>query len=221
VTGHVSARIPGTSDMLVRCRPAHDPGVAATMPEHIRRTSLERASDELTGYWLPGEFSLHAEILRHRPEMNAVVHGHPRSSLLCGIGGLELRPVFGAYDPVASGLVVRGLPTFPRSVLISTPELGRQVVETMGDQQVCLLVGHGIVTCGRTVEEATVLAIKLETVAEVAIQLAMAGLKAPDIPTADMDGMLQGNVVHEQRMGVMQWTYDLYARALQGGLDPS
>ena len=24
-----------------------------------------------------------------------------------------------------------------------------------------------------------------------------------------------------ERMGVMQWTYDLYARALQGGLDPS
>ena len=28
ITGHVSARIPGTDDILVRCRPLQDPGVS-------------------------------------------------------------------------------------------------------------------------------------------------------------------------------------------------
>jgi ribulose-5-phosphate 4-epimerase/fuculose-1-phosphate aldolase len=95
------------------------------------------------------------------------------------------------------------------------------VVEAMNGRQACLLVGHGIVTAGRTVEEATVLAIKLETVAEVTLQLQMAGLSAPDIAHDDFVGLTQVNVSSEQRMGVLQWTYDIYAKALEGGLDPS
>jgi ribulose-5-phosphate 4-epimerase/fuculose-1-phosphate aldolase len=221
VTGHISLRIPGTNEMLLRCRGRKDPGVAGTTPKDIRRVDLDGNSEELEGYWLPGEFSLHAEILRARPEVQAVVHGHPRSSLLCGIAGLELRPIFGAYDPNSAALALDQIGFFPGSMLISTPELGRQLVEAIGGRVGCLLKGHGIVTTGRSLEDATVKAIRLETLADVTVQVAQLGRTADNIPESEMDGLRAMNVEHEKLMGVTQWTFDAFAKALDGGIDPS
>jgi ribulose-5-phosphate 4-epimerase/fuculose-1-phosphate aldolase len=215
VTGHVSARVPGTDDILIRCRSqAGDPGVADTAASAVRRTDLDGRGREVDGYWLPGEFSLHAEIYRSRPEVGAVVHGHPRSSLLCGIMGLELRPIFGAYDPVAMILTRDDVAVYPRSILISSPELGRDLVSTMGGRSASLLTGHGIVTVGRSVEQATVTAIKVETVAEVTLQVAQAGRSAPDISLQDQQILGAMTQQHGVDMPVNQWTFDLYARAL-------
>ena len=215
VTGHVSARIPGTDEILIRCRSqAGDPGVAATAPSDVRRTDLEGHGDELAGYWLPGEFSLHAEIYKSRPEVAAVVHGHPRSSLLCGIMGLDLRPLFGGYDPVAMSLTLEGIGVFPRSILISSPELGRDLVRTMDGRSACLLAGHGVVTVGLSVEHATVTAIKVETLAEVTVQVAQAGGQAREISPEDQQILAPMTEQHGRDMPVNQWTFDLYAREL-------
>jgi hypothetical protein len=46
-----------------------------------------------------------------RPRAGAVVHAHPRAVLACGIAGLELRPVFGAYNIPAMRLAADGIPS--------------------------------------------------------------------------------------------------------------
>jgi L-fuculose-phosphate aldolase len=56
-----------------------------------------------------------------------------------------------------------GLPVFSETTdLIVTQELGKAVARCLGQHQVLLLRNHGIVTAGRTLEEAIYLALVLE-----------------------------------------------------------
>ncbi len=186
ITGHVSARIPGTDEMLIRCRGDAEEGIAYTTPEAVRRLTFDGAGDDVgPEHERPLELPIHGEVLRARPEVGAVVHAHPPAVLLCGLAGIELRPVFGAFDPGALSLAIAGIPVYPRSVLIRTPALGREVVAAMGDRDVCILRGHGIVVAGATVEQATLRAIRLEQLARICWQLAQRG-PLRDIPPEDL-----------------------------------
>jgi ribulose-5-phosphate 4-epimerase/fuculose-1-phosphate aldolase len=216
ITGHVSARIPGTDHILVRCRPLQDPGVSFTTPDDILRVGLDATNDDLPpSHRLPGEFAIHTALYRARTDIGAVVHGHPRASLLCGVLGLPLRPVIGAYDPAAMDLAVKGVAQFPRAVLISTPSLGDDMVGAMGASNAALLIGHGVVTTGDEIVEATIRAVKLETLCDLILTAHMARPGgAPALPAADVEAVAD----FVDRSGAVKtfarWTWDYYARSL-------
>jgi ribulose-5-phosphate 4-epimerase/fuculose-1-phosphate aldolase len=68
ITGHVSARVPGTGTVLVRCRPRQDPGVAFTVADDVKAVDLGATDVDLPeGYALPGEWPIHSELYRRRP----------------------------------------------------------------------------------------------------------------------------------------------------------
>jgi ribulose-5-phosphate 4-epimerase/fuculose-1-phosphate aldolase len=184
ITGNVSARIPGTNDVLLRF---DDAG---------RR-------DEL---------ALHSEIYQARPEVNAIVHGHPRASLLCGLVGMPFQALVGAYDPGMLTIAANPPPVFPRSVPITTPELGKQLVQVMGNANTCLLRGHGIVTTGASVPEAAVRAIKLDALAELTLQIHDTGLPPAILPQLDIDETLQSWLPRE--IELFGWVWEFYLRTL-------
>ena len=167
-TGHVSARLPGTDRMLIRARGRDESGLLFTRPEEVIETDFDGSdvpSDAPLG--TPHELPIHGESYRARPEIGAVVHAHPPGILLCGLAGVELRPIFGAYDPSAMQLAFGGVPVYPRSITLTRAEFAQDMLRCMGDRDVCVLRGHGITVLGSSVEEATVKAIKLETLARV------------------------------------------------------
>lgn len=166
-TGHVSARV-DDKHIVVRGRGAEETALLFTTAEDVLHTDLEgKILSEGANVGLPAEFSLHAEVYKARPEVGCVVHAHPPGILMCGLTDLQLKPIFGAYDPSALKLAVAGVPVYPRSVTLTTPALGREMVEVMAGKDVCLLYGHGITSVGPDVEEATVQAIKLESLARI------------------------------------------------------
>jgi ribulose-5-phosphate 4-epimerase/fuculose-1-phosphate aldolase len=195
ILGHVSARVPGTDEMFIRCRGIDEYGLAFTDTDAIRRLHFD-GSGEGRGphHEPPHELPIHGEILRARPEVGAVVHAHPTAVLLCGLSGVELRPIFGAYDPFAMALAWDPIPIYPRSILITTPALARELIDVMGQNDVCILRGHGIAVTGRTVREATLRAIRLEHLAQVCWQLAQRG-PLPEMRSDDREafaGFLAG-----------------------------
>lgn len=214
ITGNVSARLPGTSEMLVRCRRRpYDPGVEFTILDDIRRVSLEGRGWEIVDGWeLPGEFALHSEIYKALPDVSAIVHGHPRASLLCGIVGLPFRPVVGAYDPGLLDLALHPVPVFPRAVLVRTPELGRQLVAAMGASKECLLRGHGVVTVGASVPEATMRAVKLEAMAELTLQIHRTGLEPHLLSEQDVAETMDAWTSREATFHA--WTWEFYRSKL-------
>jgi ribulose-5-phosphate 4-epimerase/fuculose-1-phosphate aldolase len=210
IVGHVSVRLPGTNEMLVRCRRADDPGVEFTTLEDIKRVDFDGRSTEMDGYALQGEFPIHSEIYRARPNVGAVVHAHPRSSLLCSMLDLPLRPLVGAYDPGMLELVETPIRIFPRGVLISTRELANEMIATMGDADVCLLQGHGSVAVGTDVPDATITAIKLEALAEVTVQAYSTGHVPKQLSDEDIGISMAAWKPHSHLY--TRWTWEFYRR---------
>jgi L-fuculose-phosphate aldolase len=153
--GHVSARLPGGSGRFLM-KPAGI-GLEEIDPKTALTVNLE--GEKLAGKLKRhSEVFIHSEILRARPDVMAVVHTHPRHAVVFSSLGKPLQAVG------HSGAVFHaGLPVFAETTdLITTRERGRAVAKCLGAFDALLLRNHGIVTCGRSLEEAVWLALKLE-----------------------------------------------------------
>jgi ribulose-5-phosphate 4-epimerase/fuculose-1-phosphate aldolase len=185
VLGHVSARL-DEHRILLRCRGPEDRGLLFTVADDIHVVDLDGRGDLDGGYAVPNEFHIHTEIFRVRPEVQAVVHAHPREVMVADLAGVRLRQVFGAYNIPASRLASQGVPVYPRSVLVRTPQLGRAVAAAIGDHGACILRGHGIVTTGESVEQATLRALDLAELSRISTEVALLGGRPQVLPDDDM-----------------------------------
>jgi 3,4-dihydroxyphthalate decarboxylase len=186
--GHVSMRV-DTDRLLVRCRGPQERGLAFTDPGDIRLVDLDGRPGlpgELDGGWAaPNELPIHAEVLRADRDVDAVVHAHPEQVVVADLAGIPIRPIFGSFDMYGAQLAEAGVPVYPRSVLIRTPELGREMVEAMAGRPVVILRGHGITAVGTSVPEAVLRAVSVATVARVSRAVVAAGGTLVDIPAVD------------------------------------
>jgi ribulose-5-phosphate 4-epimerase/fuculose-1-phosphate aldolase len=160
-----------------------------TLDDDVRLVDLDGHGDDLGSWSVPAELPIHAEILRARPEIDAVVHCHPPSVLAAELAGVALRPVFGAYHIPAARLALDGIPVYPRKVLVRRAELGRELVAAMASATVCVLSGHGIVTVGsgpHAVEQAAVRALSLDVLSRVNVEQARLGGQADDLRGEDV-----------------------------------
>jgi ribulose-5-phosphate 4-epimerase/fuculose-1-phosphate aldolase len=211
--GHVSARVPGEDEMLIRCRSDEDYGVLFTKDSDVRRVDFDGQGPDLEErYEVPKELPIHGEILKARPSVGCVIHAHPPATLVCGISELELRPIFGAFNIPAMRIALEGIPVFPRSILVTRPDLAAQMMDAMGDKHVCLMKGHGITVTGATVEEATVRALNFEALARVTLQVAQAGGVPEDIPPEDVGELPDLGATFND-----QWVWRHYTKLLEEG----
>jgi ribulose-5-phosphate 4-epimerase/fuculose-1-phosphate aldolase len=186
VLGHVSMRV-GEHQMLIRCRGPEERGLLFSEAGDIRLVDFDGNSDELGGsYKTPSELPIHGELMRLRPDVSAVVHAHPPAIVTCGLAGIGLRPVFGAFNIPAMRMGVAGVPIYRRSVLIRRPSLAHEMIDAMGGQSYCLLRGHGLTFAASSVEQAVVGALNLNILATMNLELARAGGHAEDVPEGDL-----------------------------------
>ncbi|HEX9809911.1 MAG TPA: class II aldolase/adducin family protein [Alphaproteobacteria bacterium] len=185
-TGHVSRRSPDGRHVLIRARGADEIGVRYTTAEQVIAVDMDGAKvDGPDGLEPPQEVHLHTVVYRTRREVQSVVHVHPVTVVLFTICELPLQPLYGGYDPGSLDLLLKGIPTYGRSVTINNAELAKDFMAAMGEKNVCLMRGHGITTAGATVEEATVTAIRLNELAEVNYRAHLLGNPKP-IPDEDI-----------------------------------
>ncbi len=190
VLGHVSLRT-APDTLLVRCRGPREEGLLFTLPVDVREVHLdaEAGAPDDEGWSTPSELPIHTEVMRARPEVDAVVHCHPPSVLLAGLEDVPLRPVFGAYHLPAARLALDGVPVHPRSVLVARPDLGREVAGALGASPVLVLRGHGVVTVGsgpHAVEQAVARALALDVLARVSVECHRLGGRARELDPADV-----------------------------------
>ncbi|HSE89802.1 MAG TPA: class II aldolase/adducin family protein [Candidatus Binatia bacterium] len=190
ILGHVSARITGANEMWIRCRSPEEEGVRYTTVDAIQRVDFDgKGAQKGEQHQVPNELPIHGEIYKNRPEVGCVIHAHPKEALICGITELEFRPIFGAFNIQAMRMALEGIPVFPRSYLVTRPELAAPMIEIMGEKSICLMKGHGITVTGNTVEEATVRALNFNTLAKATLQVAQTGRRAPDISPDDIENL--------------------------------
>ena len=186
-SGHVSARVPGADQVLIKARGPEESGLRFVGARDIITVDFngKKLAGE-DGLDVPQEVFIHTWLYKSRPDVQCVVHVHPLTVVLFTICGKPLQPLYGAYDPSGLRLLVEGLATYPRSITVSNEKLGEEFARAMGDKQACLMRGHGITSAGGTVEDASLTAIKLNDAAVINYQASLLGTPQP-IPQEDID----------------------------------
>jgi L-fuculose-phosphate aldolase len=106
------------------------------------------------------EWRMHLGILRSRPEMGAVVHGHPTFATALAITRGEI-PACHYMIAAFGGTTVRCAPY----ATYGTQELAEYTLAALEGRNGCLLANHGMVVCGPTLARAMWLAVELEALA--------------------------------------------------------
>jgi L-fuculose-phosphate aldolase len=127
------------------------------------------------------ELDLHLRILRHRPDVRAIVHAHPPTATGFAVAGQEIP------DNLLPELmfVVGPVPLVPYGSS-GTPELGERVVPFLDDTRcnALLLANHGAVTMGTTLDEAWIRMESLEHSARIIAAAQRIGQPQPLRPDA-------------------------------------
>src|SRR5207245_2603238 len=147
VLGHVSVRDPDGRGIWMK---ATGWGFEEITPDRVQLLGWE-------GQILAGEgrrhveYPIHTEIIRARRDVNSVVHAHAPHAVAFGSLQVPLRP-----NPHEGGLFVPpDIARFTKTGdLILTRELGEALAHTLGGRNAAMMVHHGIVTAGETVEAA-------------------------------------------------------------------
>src|ERR1700758_1935999 len=121
---------------------------------------MQLDSEPGSGQRPSSEWRFHRDIMKARPEVNAVVHAHPPFATILAIMGLEIPPVH-YMIACAGGDTIRCAPY----ATFGTEELSRHAVKALEDRSACLLAHHGMIVVGTSLPKAMWLAVEVETLA--------------------------------------------------------
>ena len=121
----------------------------AMKPEQIVYMHLDGSHDPAQRP--SSEWRFHRDILKARPEVNAIVHAHPPYSTMLAIMGMEIPPVH-YMVAVAGGDTIRCAPY----ATFGTQELSEHAVRALEGRLACLLAHHGMIAAGPSLAQGDV-----------------------------------------------------------------
>lgn len=162
--GHVSMRVPDSPERFV----VKGRGYAVDSLSTIKPNDLVVC--DLEAFLLDGppaiipcfEVKIHSCIYRARPDVQAVVHVHPRFTTVLTVLEKRIRVMCNE----GNRLVRDPLPVWRHQKLVTSEEDGADLASVLGSHNAVLMFGHGATTTGKTVEEAVTSMLHLEHQAE-------------------------------------------------------
>jgi ribulose-5-phosphate 4-epimerase/fuculose-1-phosphate aldolase len=158
--GHASMRVPSEPNhFFVKGREYEFDALAIMEPDDMVMCDTDgfliAARPGLTQC---SEVKIHACIYKTYPKVQAIVHVHPRYTVLMSILTGSLKPICqeGAL------LLRHPLPIYPHVKTIQSDAEGMEVANLLADRRAMLLRGHGAVTTGNTLSEAVMGMAQLE-----------------------------------------------------------
>lgn len=177
--GHVSVRVPGDPNHFYM-KP-HSFGMDEVRLENIVTCNLDGVK-VAGGGRRHSEVFIHSEIYKARPEVNSVIHAHPRYGVAFSTLGLPLRPLSQAGTEFLDGVGV-----YDDTIdLIRSPEMGAGVARALGTHKAVFLQGHGTVIAGKTLDECCILCMTLENACEIELLVQSTGVKPRIFPRDDL-----------------------------------
>jgi len=130
------------------------------------------------------EWRFHRDILKHRPDVNVVLHCHSiyATTLACHHKPI---PAFHYMVGVAGGTTIRcaAYATF------GTQALSDAALAALEDRMACLLGQHGQISLGKSLDSALWLAIEVETLSRLYVQALTLGAP-PILPDDEMERVI-------------------------------
>lgn len=157
IWGHVGVRVPGEESIAVKLiRPSDEPEA----PDWLVRYDYDL--NKLSGVnTVPSEAAIYSEVFRARPDAQAAVHVHAPMCITLSVVGKTVSAMH-----MQSRRFGMGVPVFQEPIFIIDEEEGKALAETLADAPGVIIKAHGIVTVGRTVDEACITALYMERTAK-------------------------------------------------------
>jgi L-ribulose-5-phosphate 4-epimerase len=171
--GNVSARDPETNLVVIKpsgiryeeMRP--EDMVIVDLDANVVEGKYKYSSDTLT----------HLYVYRHRPDVYGVVHTHSTFATAFAAVGKPI-PCFltGVADEFGGEIPVGGFN------LIGGIEIGKTIVECIGQSKAILMQNHGVFTIGKTAKDAVKAAVMAEDAARTSFYAMQLGTPVPIAP---------------------------------------
>lgn len=144
-SGHVSARLPGRDAYLIQ---PFDQPRSGLRPEHLLICDYDgKVISGPSNVRAPAEVYLHGEILRARPDVNAVAHfHHDITNVFTLVEDTPLLPLKNHAVRWASGIPVHADPSH-----VANSDLGRAVAKTLGPHHAMQIRAHGQIITAESV----------------------------------------------------------------------
>lgn len=157
IYGHVGVRVPKKDTIAVKLFRPPEEGVTPWVVEFDY--SLKKVSGVGS---IPREAAIYTEIFKARPDVHAAVHSH---APMCIALSLADKPV--ACVSMQSNRFGRGAPIYPKPIFIMDDAEGADLARSLNDAVAVTIKGHGIVTVGKSIDEACMNALYMERAAKI------------------------------------------------------
>ena len=175
-SGNISARDPETGYVVIKPSGVRYEDLR---PEHMVIVDLD--GKRIEGELKPSsDTASHLYIYRHRPDVAGAVHTHSPYATAFAALGKPIPVYLTAMADEFGGPIPCG-----DFALIGGEQIGKVVIESMGDSPAVLLKNHGVFTVGPTAQAAVKAAVMVEDVARtvwIALQLG----QPDEIPAEDV-----------------------------------
>jgi L-fuculose-phosphate aldolase len=158
--GHASMRVPSEPNhFFVKGREYEFDALAIMEPDDMVMCDTE-------GFLIAGrpgltqcsEVKIHACIYKTHPQVHAVVHVHPRYTILMSVLTGSVKPM----RQEGAQLLRDPLPIYPHVKTVQSDAEGMEVANLLGESRAMLLRAHGAVTTGSSLSEAVMGMAQLE-----------------------------------------------------------
>jgi ribulose-5-phosphate 4-epimerase/fuculose-1-phosphate aldolase len=178
-SGHVSIRIPGQDAFVIQIG---SNSRAEVSPEAMLVVDYDGKVLEGEGQ-PPSEIPIHIEILKARPDVQAVLHSHMELAIaFTMMEGVTLQPMRARASRWKSGI-----PTDPDPSHIKTTEQGRALAKTLGPHHAVLMRAHGLTLVAESPQALFIDAVHFKENATAQMQALQAGAKPLPLTDAEID----------------------------------
>jgi L-fuculose-phosphate aldolase len=162
--GHASMRVPSEPNhFFVKGREYEFDGLAIMEADDMVMCDTEGfLIAARSGLTQCSEVKIHACIYKTHPQVHAVVHVHPRYTILMSVLTGSLKPM----RQEGAQLLRHPLPVYPHVKTIQSDAEGMEVANLLRESRAMLLRGHGAVTTGSSLSEAVMAMAQLEEQAQ-------------------------------------------------------
>ena len=158
--GHASMRLPSDPNLFYVKGRGYEMDIIGLMrPADMVLCDLDANLIEARpGARQCNEVKMHSCIYKLRPDVQSVVHIHPRHTILMTTLRAPIRPM--CQEGIA--LLRKPLPVWPHVKTVQSDEEGMEIARLLGDSPAMLFRGHGAATTGRTLEQSVMAMYHLE-----------------------------------------------------------
>ncbi|MBU3577265.1 class II aldolase/adducin family protein [Polynucleobacter sp. UK-Kesae-W10] len=159
--GHISVRNPSNPNTFFLARSIAPSVVTVDDIMEFDMDGKALHGDTRVAY---GERYIHSGILKNRPDLNSVIHGHAPPILPYGLTGTTLKPVYHMSSFLGEGAPIFEIrnvakPNPDTDMFISSVDLGNALSQSLGLQYFVLMRGHGYAAGADSIRKAVFRAV--------------------------------------------------------------